>query len=170
MKTTLTGKTNLTDQKIDAKYLVLYNASAKDANATVLRRNDLKLQFIVESVTYAYYSDNAKESFYLAAILNSSIPNLLMKDFQAKGLFGARHVHKKILDIYFPKFDENNELHTLISSLSMDAHDKAEKFLKANPPQHELTPVHLGRLRLAIKKHLSSEMMEIDKLVKKIIG
>jgi hypothetical protein len=50
------------------------------------------------------------------------------------------------------------------------AHDKADKYLKANPPQQELTAIHLGRLRVAIKNHLATEMKEIDKLVKRIIS
>jgi hypothetical protein len=94
----------------------------------------------------------------------------MMKDFQAKGLFGERHVHKKILDIYFPKFEETDETHLHLAELGKAAHEKAEQYLKDNPPQKELTAIHLGRLRLDIKKHLSAEMKEIDKIVKKLIG
>lgn len=160
----------LSEQNLNAPYLVLYNSSAKDANATVVKRKDLDLEFIVESVTYVYYTNNLQEAYYLTAILNSSVPNVLMKDFQAKGLFGARHVHKKILDIWFPKYDSANELHKRLADLGKAAHEKAAKFLKDNPPQQELTPLHLGRLRMAIKKHLSKEMKEIDKLVKKLMS
>jgi hypothetical protein len=167
----------LTEQNLDAQYLVLYNSSAKDANALVVNRKALpvpkpfnKLKFIVESKAYVYYTNNMDEAFYLAAILNSSTPNLMMKDYQTKGLFGARDVHKKILDIYFPKFNENHANHLRLADLSQEAHRKAEKYLKAHPPQQELSALHLGRLRVAIKKHLAAEMKEIDKLVKKLIG
>jgi hypothetical protein len=34
----------------------------------------------------------------------------------------------------------------------------------------EPTPTRLDKLRLDIKKHLSAEMKEIDKLVKKVVG
>jgi methylase of polypeptide subunit release factors len=158
----------LTSQNLNAKYLVLYNSSAKDANATVLIRKDLDLEFIVESVSYVYYTNNLDEAYYLTSILNSSVPNLLMKDFQAKGLFGARHVHKRILDIYYPKFDRKNELHNVLSQLSKAAHKKTKKYLLDNPPQ-QLTAIHLGNLRTNIKKHLTTELLEIDTLVKKII-
>ncbi|MEK6614859.1 MAG: N-6 DNA methylase [Bacteroidota bacterium] len=160
----------LIDQNLNAPYLVLYNASAKDANATVVRRKDLDLEFIVESVAYVFYTNDFREANYLCAILNSATPNLMMKDFQAKGLFGARHVHKKILDIYYPKFDKENETHLRLAELSKEAHDKTTKYLKSNPPQKELTAIHLGRLRVDIKKHLVLELKDIDKLVKKIIG
>ena len=73
--------------------------------------------------------------YYLTSILNSNTPNELMKDFQARGLFGARDVHKKILDIYFPSFDETNEVHLKLAELSETAHKKAAKYLEENPPQ-----------------------------------
>ena len=160
----------LTEQKLDVPYLVLYNSSAKDANATVVKRSDLELDFFIESVAYVFYTRSLNEAYYLTAIFNSRIPNEKMKDFQSKGLFGARHVHKKILDIFYPRFDENNETHIKLAELSETAHAKAKKYLEENPPQQELSAIHLGRLRVTIKKHLFAEMKEIDKLVKKVVG
>ncbi|PKL82443.1 MAG: restriction endonuclease [Ignavibacteriae bacterium HGW-Ignavibacteriae-3] len=160
----------LSEQNLDAPYLVLYNSSAKDANATIVFRKKIDLEFLVESVTYVFYTNKIEEAFYLVSYFNSNIPNQRMKDFQAKGLFGERHVHKRILDIYFPKYDEADETHLRLAELGKAAHVKADKYLKDNPPQKELTAIHLGRLRVEIKKHLSSEMKEIDKIVKKLIG
>lgn len=160
----------LSEQNLNSQYLVLYNSSAKDANATIVNRNNIDLDFIVESVTYVFYTNEKNEAYYLASILNSTAPNEMMKDFQAKGLFGARHVHKKILDIYYPKFDETNEIHLKLAKLGEQASEKAQEYLEANPPQQELSAIHLGKLRVAIKKHLSKEMAEIDKIVKKLIG
>jgi hypothetical protein len=149
----------ITNQNLDANFLVLYNSSAKDANALVVSRSDFDLEFIVESVTYVYYTNNINEAYYLSAIFNSTAPNERMKDFQARGLFGARHVHKKILDIYYPVYDANNKTH----------HQKAKKYLQDNVPKQQVSGILLGNLRLTIKKHLAAEMVEIDKLVGKII-
>ena len=160
----------LTSQNLNKEFLVLYNSSAKNANATVIERNKLDLEFLVENVTYVFYTTNSKEAYYLASILNSAFPNELIKDFQARGLFGARHVHKKILDIYFPKFDEANEIHLKLAEYSKTAHEKAAQYLIDNPPKKELTATRLGKLRVDIKKHLHEEMKEIDKLVKKVVG
>jgi type I restriction-modification system DNA methylase subunit len=160
----------ITDQDLNAAYVVLYNSSAKDANATVVVREELDLEFIVESVTYVLYTNDIDEAYYLTAILNSATPNEQMKDFQAKGLFGARHVHKKILDIYYPKYDSTNKIQKKLSDLSQAAHQKAKVYLGKNPPKKELTAVVLGKLRSDMKKHLISEMREIDELVKKIIN
>lgn len=158
------------EQNLNLPYLVLYNSSAKDANTVVVAREDYSLDFIVESKAYWLATSNSAEAFYLSSILNSSVPNEMMKEFQTRGLFGVRDIHKKILDIYFPRFDETNEVHLQLAELSKTAHQKASKYLEDSPPQKELTAIHLGRLRLIIKKHLASEMKEIDKLVKKVIG
>lgn len=166
----LNWNNKLLSQKINNNYLVLYNSSAKDANSVVLNRNDIENEFIIDTVTYVNYCSSINEAFYISSILNSSIPNSLIKDFQSKGLFGERHVHKKILDIYFPKYDEENEEHKALAELSKVCHAKAKKYIEENPPQQNLTANRLGRIRVEIKKHLSQEMKEIDKIVKKIIG
>jgi hypothetical protein len=160
----------LTKQDLDTKYLVLYNASAKDANATLVIRKSLDFEFIVENKTYVFYANEINEAYYLTSILNSSIPNALMKDFQSKGLFGARDVHKKILDVYFPKFDEADKVHSLLAGLGKAAHEKTKLYLETNVPKDDVSGMVLGRLRVDIKKHLAKEMAEIDKLVKKVIG
>jgi hypothetical protein len=160
----------LGDQNLNAPYLVLYNSSAINANATIVERDKLDLDFIVEHKTYVLFTADLREAFYLMAIFNSSKPNEIMKDFQSRGLWGARDVHKKILDVYFPKFDEGDELHLSLARLSETAHKKAAEFIEVNPPQHELSATRLGRYRVDIKKHLHKEMKEIDKLVKKLIG
>ena len=159
----------LTSQNLNVPYLVLYNASAKDANATIVKREDYELEFIVESKAYVFYTDNIDEAYYLTTVLNSKLPNAMMKDFQSRGLFGARDVHKKILDIYFPTYDEKNKIHKQLAGLGKEAHEKTKIYLTENPPPQDLSAAHLGRLRLAIKKHLAEEMIEIDHLVEKII-
>ena len=126
----LNWQNKLIDQNLDSRYLVVYNSSAKDANAVVIDRENHTCNFIIENKTYCFYCANIKEAQYVSAILNSKLPNELMKDFQSRGLFGARDVHKKILDIYFPRFDENNETHIKLVELSETAHTKAKKYLE----------------------------------------
>ena len=160
----------MTDQNLNAPYLVLYNSSAKDANATVVKRKDYDLEFLIDYKTYWIATRSATEAYYLTAILNSPTPNLMMKDFQSRGLFGARDVSKKILDIYYPKFDEKDERHLRIAELSKAAHETVSIFLKGINPDKKVEGIHLGKIRLDIKSHLTKEMKEIDKLVKQIIG
>jgi antitoxin component of RelBE/YafQ-DinJ toxin-antitoxin module len=165
----LNWHSKLTEQNLNAKYLVLYNSSAKDANAMIVDRTKIDFEFIVESKAYVFYTDNINEANYLTAFLNSSIPNLLIKDFQTRGLFGPRDIHKKILDVYFPAFNENNSNHLKLAELGSICHTKADVFLQSNLPEKKLTSFHLGRLRLEIKEHLAEELALIDGLVKKIM-
>jgi hypothetical protein len=166
----LNWQNKLTDQSLDAPFLVLYSASAKDANAVAIRRDDLDREFFVDHKTYWFATHDQEEACYLTAILNSAVPNALMKDFQSKGLFGARDVHKKILDVYFPEFDRNNAAHRSLAALGQTAHEKTAAYLQENPPPPFLTALPLGRLRLAIKDRLTEEMSKIDITVRKIIG
>lgn len=164
----LNWQKKLTSQNLNSTYLVLYNASAKDANATVVKREDYDLEFIVESKGYAFNTNNLDEAYYLTAILNSTTPNLMIKDFQTKGLFGARDIHKRILDIYYPKFNGNNPIHLQLAKLSKNAHESVSEFLSGfNTEKNEV--LNLGKIRLDIKKYLSKEMKIIDDLVKLII-
>ncbi|HMN49452.1 MAG TPA: N-6 DNA methylase [Ignavibacteriaceae bacterium] len=160
----------LTVQDLNKKYLILYNSSAKDANATIVKRSEIDFEFIVESKTYWYATNNLQEVYYLAGILNSKVTNTLIKDFQTRGLYGERDIHKRILDVYYPKYDNANKVHNLLVEVSIKAHISAKKYLVSNPPKKELTATRLGKYRLDIKKHLSFEMKEIDKLVKKVGG
>lgn len=159
----------LTSQNLDAPYLVIYNASGKDANALVIKRNQLDLDFIADSKSYISFRSDLSEAYYLTAFLNSSIPNKLMKDFQSRGLFGARDVSKKILDVYFPKFDAGNEKHMRLAELSETAHEKANEYLLDNLPERDLSPRRLGNIRLKIKEHLTDELTAIDKIVEELI-
>ncbi len=79
-------------------------------------------------------------------------------------------VNKKILDIYFPQFNEKSKVHLQLAELSQQAHEKAHAYLKASPPKEQLSAIHLGRLRVETKKYLREEMEEIDELVKEVIG
>jgi hypothetical protein len=160
----------LVGQNLNFPYLVIYNSSAKDANAAVLKRDDLDLDFFVDTKGYVFYTGNKEEAYYLTAILNSSVPNLLMKDFQSKGLFGARDVHKKILDIYYPKYNETTRVHKKLANLSEAAHEKAKQHLIDNEPKQALSAGILGRLRTSLKKHLKEELEQIDELVKALIS
>jgi hypothetical protein len=166
----LNWQTKLTTQNLNAPYLVLYNSSGKDANSVVVKRNEIDLEFFADYKTYVLHFQNIQEAYYLSAILNSSIPNESMKEFQSRGLFGARDVSKKILDIYYPRFDGNDSMHVKLAELSKSAHEKASDFIKDNPPKQELSAIHLGRMRTSLKKHLVKELGEIDKIVKGVIG
>jgi type I restriction-modification system DNA methylase subunit len=160
----------LTQQDLNKRYVVLYTASATDASACMIDRNDYDKHFIIESKAYYYETDNIKESLFLTAFLNSTIPNKIIKDFQSRGLFGARDIHKKILDVPFPAFNDNNALHIELTILTQNAILKVEKYFEQNEFNvNEFTPHQLGTIRSQIRKLLKEEYEVIDNLINEII-
>ncbi|MBI5726842.1 MAG: N-6 DNA methylase, partial [Ignavibacteriales bacterium] len=82
----LNYQNKIVDQNLNFQYLVLYTASAKDANAAIIDRSKLDLPFIVESKTYWFATNSLPEAQYLVAFLNSIFANFVIKDFQSTGL------------------------------------------------------------------------------------
>ncbi len=159
----------LTQQNFRTRYVVLYTSSSKNANACIIDRNALDLDFIIEHTTYGFNTASEDEACYLCTFFNSTRPNELIKAFQARGLFGARHVHKKILDVPFPKFDPVNDSHISLARLGKVCQEKAQKYLEAQSLPAVLGTRELGQLRIAINSNLKKELKEIDKLIKQII-
>ncbi len=158
----------LTKQDFNMPYIVLYTTSGKDASSVVVKRSDYDLPFAVDHKTYMYTCNLEEEAHYLSAFLNSGYPNAVIKDFQSRGLFGPRDIHKTILDVALPKFDPKNTSHADISNLSKICHASAEAYLKNAGLDPNLSPHALGRHRLAIRKLLSKELGKIDTLFKSL--
>jgi len=163
----LNWQNKLIMQNLNLRYLVIYTASAKDANAVVVDREKLDLEFVIESTTYWFATDKLGEAHYFTGFLNCGYTNKLIKEFQARGLFGARHVHKKILELPFPKFDGNNKSHQQLAELSKQCAIKAKQVI-GDDKDLDLTTHQLGRLRRKVREDLSAELKEIDVLVEKI--
>lgn len=160
---------SLVDQRLEFRYVVIYNASAKDANAGVLDRQSCDAPFILESVAYGYYTNDELEAYYLVAMLNSAMANEAIKDFQAKGLFGPRHVHKKILDVFFPRFSPTNDNHVAVAKTSLQLSKAVGDFLNTTNQQPTKTAHELGKLRLLIKTTFEAELKELEGLVVKCL-
>ena len=80
---------------------------------------EIKLNgFVADTTNYYYETSNEKEALYLVSLLNSPFVNSAIKGMQARGLFGPRHVHKKVLELSYPKFDDKNELHSELANLA----------------------------------------------------
>lgn len=112
------------------KFTVLYTTSGTNAVSTVVSSEKFELPFIPNAVTYYFTTNNKSEALYLCAYFNSAIPNQLIKPFQAQGIFGARHITKKILEIPLPVYENSNPLHREIATLAQTASDKVAANLK----------------------------------------
>lgn len=159
----------LTQQDMNAEFVVIYTSSAKDANACVIRRSDFDLEFIVEHKTYGFYTNSEDEAHYINAFLNATEPNRVIKAFQTRGLFGVRDVHKKILEVPFPVFDPCDGDHVALAKLGKTATLTAAQFFVQNPLLPVLGTRDLGQARIKIKRHLKSELAAIDKVIRRIV-
>jgi hypothetical protein len=81
----------------------------------------LDLPFFADNKSYVFYTSSEEEAHYLSAFLNSNQANEEMKPFQSTGLFGARDVHRKILDVPLPRFSAANGQHLALSGLGREA-------------------------------------------------
>ena len=151
-------------------YLVLYNTSGMNANACVVSREDLSLTFVADYTSFVYHTDNEDEAYYLATFLNASLPNRLMKPFQARGLLGPRHVCKKILEVPLPRYAAGDEQHRALAELGRRCAKQARSYLMQQETSPESMTTHaLGKLRKELKEVvLADELKKADDLLKAI--
>ena len=171
----------LSQQNPKAKYRVVYLRSGTNLAATVvnvedvLKENQLINGVIIESTLYHYDTDNAEEAYYIAAILNSSVLDDLIKPMQSKGEFGERDIHKKPLEFPIPRYDPSNEIHRRLAELGKKASEVAQRILpqllsvrgydKRLKERGVLMPQEVATLRRDIRERLKDVIKQIDDLV-----
>ena len=121
--------------------------------------------FVAESTEYFYETADREEAHYLAAVLNSPIVDKLLKPMQSRGLWGPRHIHKKVLEIPIPQYNPSNENHRALSQLGEQCTQKVEQLL---PQQAKSRSI--GHTRRLIKAELKRELAQIDELVKTLLA
>ncbi|MFX1537406.1 MAG: hypothetical protein ACFFDI_24630 [Promethearchaeota archaeon] len=167
----------LTKQKIRKKgFKVLFISSATNIAACVINQNqpiqyevngiEVEPQgFVVESKTYWFETDNENEAHYICAVLNSPIVDQLIKPVQSRGLWGARDIHKRPLSIPFPIYNGKNKDHQDLARLAKTC----SKIVQNNQfglINHSLST---GKRRIFTRKLLTSELQEIDSIIKRIL-
>ena len=142
---------------------MLYNTSGKDANASIVERVALDLPFVVDYTAYWYASDNLDECYYLTMFLNGAFANEAMKPFQARGLFGPRHVCKNILEVPLARYKPDNSAHVRLAELGRLCAEKGKAFVGDH--RGAIEGLKLGKLRLDLRAHLKAELDEGDALL-----
>jgi type I restriction-modification system DNA methylase subunit len=160
-------QTGITSQNPDNKYMVLFTSSSSDACAVVIERDRIKSRFIVEHKTYWCEVDGVDQAHYLAAYLNSRYTNFMIKEFQSRGLFGPRDIHKTILMIPFPKYNKNIPDHFRLAELGALAHQIAYQIVSKHDTNY-ITKNKLGRLRSKIRGEFGGVLDEIDIIVERL--
>lgn len=163
----LNWQNKLTDQNPRAKFLVLYTSSATDASAVVVDRRTFDHPFIVDHKTYWCECTSEAEAHYLSAYVNSGYANEKIKEFQSRGLFGPRDIHKLIVKLPFPKFQKDTPLHAELAALGAKCADYALNFVKAVDVD-DLQARALGSIRARLKAQLADELDKIDEIVERL--
>jgi hypothetical protein len=84
---------------------------------------------------------------------------------QSRGLWGPRHICKKVLEIPIPQYNSSDENHETLSQLGEQCTRKVEQLL----PQYAKSR-SIGHTRRLIKGELKQELEQIDALVKQILA
>jgi hypothetical protein len=155
------------EQEFRQRYLVLYNHSGMNVAAAFFDRGSQPIPFIVDVKLHWAAFNTREEADYVAAILNSETVNAAIKPFQSAGLLGERDIHKKLLELPIPIFDDENPKHQKISELGAKARGAAVKAIKSGKFPVDSS---IAKQRGFMREHLKSELEEIDKLVAALLG
>lgn len=163
----LNWQSKLTGQNPKARFLVLYTSSATDASAVVLDRHESDHPFVVDHKTYWCEVKTAQEAHYLSAFINSGYANEAIKEFQSRGLFGPRDIHKTIVKVPFPRFKAVDGDHVELARLGKNCAAVAERVVKSEGDT-DLLPRALGRIRTRVRREMASDLEDIDRLVERL--
>jgi len=165
----------LTEQSSKLRFKVLYNTSGTYLVSCLIRNEAKQIKIddapirltgvLAEATTYTYDTDNEEDALYLTALLNSPIIDKLIKPMQARGLFGERHIHKKVLELPLPKYNKKNELHRKLIELARTCIQKVSKVL----PELAQKYASIGKIRQEVKEAIQVELSEIDRIVREIL-
>jgi len=167
----------LTVQNPQVRYRVIYNTSGTFLTAAIVENEPIEFEinrqrliarrFVADTKTYFCEINNQREAFFVVAVLNAPIIDKLIKPMQSRGLWGPRDIHKKVLELPIPQFDEKNQIHQRLAELGEECANKVEKWLASGGAGKIKS---IGKLRSIVRQALKEELAEIDELVKKILG
>lgn len=161
----LNYQSGIVAQPSSFSHCVLYTSSAKDANAVVVSPGDFDLPFVCDHKAYWFATESLDEARFVCAFLNSDVANSTIKDFQSRGLLGARDVHKTVLMVPLPKFDGRKAVHCRIASISEECEAIAKDFLRVSGGGN-LNVHRLGQLRRQLRLQLRDNLAQLDEAIR----
>ncbi len=122
-------------------------------------------------MNFYFETNDLREAHYVSGILNAPMIDQMMKPMQAKGLWGPRHICKKVLELPIPEFKDANRKHTKLAEIAQAC---AEKVKAMVPELRKLfedvrAPHAIGRARTTVRQALKDELAEIDSIVKELV-
>jgi hypothetical protein len=166
----------LTAQNPQAKYRVLYAASATYLCACLFEDEAISFEvgqqevgaagFAVDHKSYQFETDNVLEAHYLVATLNAPTVDELVKPMQSRGQYGARDIHKKVLELPIPRFDPSQNVHKELATLGRECAQRVSDWIGGGGPGDVRS---ISKLRSMVRDLLEEELAEIDELVKPLL-
>jgi hypothetical protein len=123
--------------------------------------------FASDYTTYYLDAETRQEGDYIVAVLNAPVVDAAIKSSQAKGLWGARHVCKKVLDLPIPRFDAAKKEHVRLAQIGEACAKRVKKWGDSGGPGQVKS---IGRLRGNVREMLMAEIAEIDSIVRPMLG
>lgn len=145
---------HLSGQAGRKRHLLLYTSAGNRTVAATVDTRRLRLPFVARDMTYWFSSSRPGEVHYLCAFLNSDTANQRISDFQTTGLFGKRHIHKRVLDLPIPPFDPGVPEHRQLALLGVRLASAAGQIRRT------LVAKTTGRRRSELRKRLPSDLLE----------
>ncbi len=158
----------LTAQHPTGYHTVVYNRAGTNLASCVISPPLLKTGlpvkgFAADADTYYYQTKGDMETHYLCAFLNAPCVDETIKPHQTRGQWGERDIHRRPFEfVPIPKFNPADEKHLRLAELSKECHQKVTKLT--------LKGKSIGFLRRKVREHLSSELSEINNLVKALLS
>lgn len=150
--------------------LVLYAAAGSNLAATVIDTHDLPIingarprAFVVDHTAYWYRASCKEEAYFLTALLNAPCVNKAIKVYQTRGLFGARHIHRRPFEICaIPKFNPLIPSHQKLATLSQAAHELVAKL--------DLSQQRVAAARKHARETVQSYIKQINEIAENMLG
>lgn len=164
----------LTKQNTKKGFRILYTAIGTNLVSSVLNLEE-NYSIIVDNIkiplegvladngTYFYETNNRKEAFYLCSIFNSSFLNEKIKQYQSRGQWGARNIHKLPLKFPIPRYS-NEKIQNNLAKLGEIAKNKIYNELNSIRAYKSA-----GKRRAIAREIALDELKEIDNIVKTLL-
>jgi len=128
------------------KYLVFTGAGGGHVCCAFGAVNSFELQkLIIDQTLYWTQVKTQDEAIYLTGLFNSEAINAVIKEFQPKGAFGERHVHKLPFGVT-PPFDPSQAVHQNVVEKTKQLLNEYAKVITMDQSIHPLLDPNTGTL------------------------
>ncbi|XXM72144.1 Eco57I restriction-modification methylase domain-containing protein [Lysinibacillus sphaericus] len=154
----------LTQQSyLNYQYLVHCGAGGSKPCAAIQRGHiESPHHFIADQTTYVYGTDDEEEALYLIGIMNSNYVNEIIRPFQARGLFGERHIHKLVYKV-IPPFNNENPLHQEVVRFTRALENRVSQLINNIAQLHDFS-LTIQRRRSLLRSGLLAGNDNIESL------